>query len=447
MSDSATGVATGVFAPGHLGELTQVIPFEMVDAALDTTGATQRRLRRLPSRVVVYLLVAGALFAEQGWRQVWARLTANLATPVPRPAGSSLVQAMRRVGPAPLRELFTLLAGPGLTPARFAGRLVVAIDGTQIPIPDTPANRRVFPKPRGGPNGQAGYPMIRLVALVATGTRCLIEAVFGPDTIGELAYADRLAAALRPGMILLGDRNFAASGWFTQVAGAGADFLIRLKTGTTAAKLPVLARLPDHSWLSIAGGVKLRIVEAVLTVTTSVETHTVYYRLATTIIDPRQASPEQLLRLYHQRWEIETAYLELKSTMLTGRVLRGKYPYAIEQETWALLCAHQGLRTAISDAMLGVDTAPDRASFTIALNTARDQIIQAENVIAAQTVSLLGRIGAAVIDDLLPTRGLRTRPRVIKRALSKYHAKTLDTDRTTYPATLAVQILTPRPDG
>ncbi len=81
---------------------------------------------------------------------------------------------MRRVGEAPLRELFTLLSGPAATRAgaatRFAGRLVVAIDGTQIAVADTDANRAVFPKPRGGPNGQAGYPMIRLVALVATGT-------------------------------------------------------------------------------------------------------------------------------------------------------------------------------------------------------------------------------------------------------------------------------------
>lgn len=175
MSHSVTTVTDRVFAPGHLGDLTRIVPPEMVDAALEAAGGKQQRLRRLPSRVVVYLLLAGALFAGQGWQRVWARLTADFPDPVPRPSGSALTAAFRRVGPGPLRALFTLLAGPGLTRAqqavRFAGRLVVAIDGTQIAVADTEANRVAFPKPRGGPNGEAGYPMIRLVALVATGTR------------------------------------------------------------------------------------------------------------------------------------------------------------------------------------------------------------------------------------------------------------------------------------
>src|SRR5699024_5263141 len=212
MPYSATSSSADVLAPGHLGELTGIVPPEMVDAALEVAGSTQKRLRLLPSRVVVYLLLAGALFAEQGWLQVWARLTSGLGVLVPRPAKSSITQAMRRVGPARLRELFTLLAGPAPTRAagsvRFAGRLVTAIDGTQIPVADTEANRRAFPKPRPRPNGQAGYPFLRLVALVACGTRTIIEARFGSDRTGELGYARELTGALGQGMVLLGDRNF-----------------------------------------------------------------------------------------------------------------------------------------------------------------------------------------------------------------------------------------------
>ncbi|WP_211218262.1 transposase domain-containing protein, partial [Ruania albidiflava] len=145
MSDSAISSSSDVYAVGHLGELTAIVPPEMVDAALEAVGGRERRLRRLPSRVVVYLLLAGALFAEQGWQQVWGRLSSGLSVLVPRPAKSSIVQAMRRVGPGPLRELFTLLAGSAATHAedsvRFAGRLVVAIDGTQIPVADTEANQ------------------------------------------------------------------------------------------------------------------------------------------------------------------------------------------------------------------------------------------------------------------------------------------------------------------
>jgi len=71
-------VAAGVFAPGHLGELTQLVSFEIVDAALATTGEADRRVRQLPARVVVYLLLAGCLFAELGYRKVWSKPTAGL---------------------------------------------------------------------------------------------------------------------------------------------------------------------------------------------------------------------------------------------------------------------------------------------------------------------------------------------------------------------------------
>src|SRR5690625_5073206 len=93
----SSGSAAGVFAPGHLGELTQIVPPEIVDAALASAGGKQQRVRRLPSRVVVYLLLAGALFAGQGWRHVFSRLTAGLPGPVVRPSGAAITEAMRRV--------------------------------------------------------------------------------------------------------------------------------------------------------------------------------------------------------------------------------------------------------------------------------------------------------------------------------------------------------------
>lgn len=455
MSDSATSVALthapGAFAPGHLGELTQVVPFEMVDAALDDAGRTQRRVRLLPSRVVVYLLLAGALFAGQGWRQVWHRLTAGLGVPVTTPSAAAITEAMRRVGPSPLKNLFGFLKGPAPTGAgqtvKFAGRLVAAIDGTQIAVPDTPANLAQLPKSAGGPNGSPGYPMVRLVAIMTAGTRQVIDAVFGTDQTGELSYATRLVGTLRPGTLLLADRNFAVRAFWNAITATGADFLIRAKTGTRALKLPVMMGLRDGSYLSQVGGLTVRVIDAELAITTEAGTRTGIYRLVTTLLDPDEAPAQRLLILYHQRWEIETAYCELKSTILGGRVLRGRHPAALAQEVWALLCAYQVLRTAMTDATLARPAiVPDRASFTIALNTARDQIIQAAGIITETTVDLVGRIGAAILDNLLGARRTRTRTRAVKRAISKYRAKTREVDRRTYPATLTSRILTPAPD-
>lgn len=450
MSDSAINHTPGVLAPGHLGELTRVVPFEMVDAALETAGGKEQRVRRLPSRVVVYLLLAGVLFADQGWKQVFSRLVSGLPTPLKNPTASSLSQAMRRVGPAPLRELFTLLKGPAVTGnrqvTRFAGRLVVAIDGTQIAVADTEANRATYPKPRGGPNGEAGYPMLRMVAILTAGTRSVIEAAFGTDAVGELTYAHQIVSCLHSGMVLLGDRNFATYAFCRDVADTGADFLFRAKSAATAMKLPVLRLLPDGSFLSNAAGLPVRVIDAELTITTEKGTTHADYRLITTLLDPRQAPALGLVTLYHERWEIETAYCELKARILGGRVLRGRHPGAVIQEMWALLTCYQVLRTAMTDVTLrhpGVD--PDRLSFGIGLRAARDQVIQTRGILAGTVIDLVGRIGAAVLAEPMPARRIRTRPRVIKRAISKYRAKERNADRRTYPATLTTRILTPDP--
>src|ERR1700743_3318654 len=177
----AVTVAGGRFAPGHLGELTQQVPFEMVDAAVEETRRLQRRVRDLPPRVVVYLLLAGCLFPDLGYGQVWRRLTAGLGgLPLAVPTASAMTQARRRLGPAPLRELFFLLRGPGPGGARRKGLLVVAVDGTVITVADSAANLAVYSKHRGGRTGGGSYPTLRLLALVSCGARTGIGAGVRP---------------------------------------------------------------------------------------------------------------------------------------------------------------------------------------------------------------------------------------------------------------------------
>jgi hypothetical protein len=399
----------------------------------------------------VYLLLAGCLFAELGYPQVWGRLTAGLGgLPVAGPAASAMTQARRRLGPGPLRALFFLLRGPSPADARWRGLLVCAVDGTVMTVADSTANLAAYAKQKGGATGGSGYPQLRLLALVSCGTRTVIDAVFGPCSSGETTYAAGLIRSLRAGMLLLADRNFGAGPLAGQIAAAGADFLIRARTGSTAPKLPVLRRLPDGSWLSLFGGVPVRVIDAAWTVTTSAGRFTSDCRLITTLTDPARFPASDLAVLYHERWEIETAYLELKSTILGGRVLRARTPAGIEQEVYALLVTYQALRTALADAASTVPgTDPDRASFTIALNAARDQVTLAAGVIAGARVDLAGQIGRLALARLMPPRRLRISPRVVKRAISKYNARG-KVDRKTYQATIDIAILTadlPADDG
>jgi Insertion element 4 transposase N-terminal/Transposase DDE domain len=430
-------VAAGRFAPGHLGELTQQIPFEMVDAVLASTRTVQRRVRDLPARVVVYMLLAAGLFADLGYQQVWARLVAGLAgMPVAMPTSSALAQARRRLGAAPLAALFGLLAGPPAATARWRGLLLCAIDGTSMFVPDSQANLTHYGH-QSGTHGGSGYPMLRLVAVVCCGTRAVVGAVFGPYRTGELTYARALASCLGPGMLLLADRNFAVSDLIGQLAGTGAHLLIRCKDSR---RLPAIGHCPDGSWLAMLGGLRVRVIDADIMVTTGGKQRTGRYRLITTLTDAHAFGARDLVTLYHQRWEIETAYLELKSTILGGRVLRARTPAGVDQEVYALLCTYQALRLAMADATAtNPQTTPHRASFTVALNAARDQVIHAAGVIATTTVDLVGAIGRAVLNNLMPARRCRVSPRVVKRAISKHRAKGA-IDRTNYQATITINI-------
>ncbi|RSN06435.1 IS4 family transposase [Nonomuraea sp. WAC 01424] len=435
-----------MFAPGHLGELTRIVPFEMVDEVLAETRALQRRVRLVPARVTVYLLLAAALFTGLGYRQVFDRLCAGLAHLAPvRPSGSALRQARQRLGPAPMKALFDLVSGPAVTTASagwWRGLRVVAVDGTLLPVPDCAANLTVFTRQRLG-NGTSGYPQLRLTALVACGTRSVIGAVFGPATIGELDYARRLAVHLRAGMLLLGDRNFAATDLLNQLAATGADLLVRCKSGRN---LPALARCRDGSILARLGALTIRVIDAEITIRTAQGARTGHYRLLTTLTDALAYPAADLIRLYHERWEIETAYAELKSTILGGHVLRARTPDGIEQEVWALLTAYQVLRTAMTDATDSVPgTDPDRAGFTTALAAARDQLVLAAGVITGTNIDLVGTVGRHVLAHLLPARRIRTKDRIVKRAISKYNARGPAIDRTTYKATISINMIPASP--
>lgn len=295
-------VAGGRFAPGHLGELTRVVSFDLVDAAIAEAGKTQKRVRDLPARVVVYLLLAGALFPSVGYPLVWAKLVGGLdGLPVASPTASALRQARARLGPEPMRALFDLLRGPAVGPSQrgvwWWGRLVVAVDGTQLGVPDQDANRTVYRKNKCN-HGTTGYPLLRLVVLVGCGTRTVIDAVFGPTSSGETVYAAQLVRSLRAGMILLADRNFASQKLVTAIAETGADLLVRVKNGR---QLPACRRLADGSWISRIGPVEVRVVRCEITVMTIAGRRTEVYQLVTTVTDPAVPAAE-LIRLYHDRW-------------------------------------------------------------------------------------------------------------------------------------------------
>jgi transposase IS4-like protein/DDE family transposase len=435
----AVTVAAGVFAPGHLGELTQYLPFELVDDVLEQTRTVQRRLRDLPSRAGVYFLLALGMFPRLGYARVWGKLTAGLAgMPVGCPSEKALRDLRRRLGPAPLKALFEVVAGPLAQPRTpgvcFDGLRTVAFDGlNSLKVPDTDRNRSWLGRIRYR-MGFAGYPTLRLMTLVETGTRGLIGAVIGSAAErDEATLARRLLPLLRPGMLVLLDRAFDANAFLADITKTGAMLLARSKSTRNP---PVLEHLPDGSYLSDLDGLAVRIIEADLTMSGS-DGSRVHdsYRLITTLLDHRRYPADALVQLYHERWEIESAYLALRHTLLDGHVLRSGDQPGLEQEIWALLTLYQLLRMAMVTAVETCPgTDPDRASFTTALETARDQLTAAHGVCPDGPADPLGVIGRAVLGTLLPDRRPRYSARKVKCATSRYLNR--DDGRPSTPTTI-----------
>jgi hypothetical protein len=424
-------VAAGVFAPGHLGELTRIVPFELVDGVLEEAGARERRLRLLPSRVGVYFVLAMCLFPQPGYLGVWGKLTAALdGLGLDVPAAKALRNLRRRVGVRPVRMLFGVLAGPlgqPRTPGVMFGRYrTVAFDGCRsIKVPDTDRNRGWLGKLKAA-LGETGYPVIQLMTLCETGTRALLGAVFGSPADGELAWARRLLHLLDETMLVLMDRGFDGGEFLREVAATKAQFLVRL---TSVRRPPVLRRLPDGSFISVIGGVKVRIIEAEVTVTChDGSSYGGVYRLAATLLDHRAYPAQALIALYHERWEHEIAYL-------AGRVLRSGDPVGVEQEMWALLALYQALRTAITDAVQTVPgTDPDRASYQVAVQTAQNLVTTARNITGPDD-DLAGDIGRAVLANLHGPRRPRVCARRVKSPLSRWNKHPAGKPRTSHRIT------------
>ena len=421
-------VAAGVFAPGHLGELTWQVPFELADSVLQEAGAREQRLRDLPSRTGLYFVLALGLFPRLGYQRVWQKLTAALdgQPGVPAPTVKALRDLRRRIGAAPLKALFEVLAGPAAQPStpgvRFGRYRTVAFDGcTSIKVPDTSRNRAWLGKMKAA-LGVTGYPAIELMTLVETGTRALIGAVFGPPATGEADYALSLAHLLTRDMLVLTDRGFDAASFLQAVAAAPAQFLARLRGNR---RLAAAARLDDGTFLSVIGAVKVRVIDAEIIVTCADGTrYCGRYKLATTLTDHRRYPAAALIRLYHERWEHEVAYLALRHTLLDGRVLRSRDPAGLEQEIWALLALYQALRREMVTA---AETVPGTTPTPTPTGPAspprwrpKETLTAASGVITAST-SLTGRIGRAVLDGLLPPRRPRVSVRKVKSPLSRWN--------------------------
>ena len=393
MARTAAELPAGMRLADHLslGVLTTQFPLEVVEQVLFETERFSERERALPAHIMVYYAIALALYAEVSTREVLRCVVEGARwlgdpTTTTMPSKSGISQARTRLGAAPLEALYRHVVAPvavaGTPGAWYRGWRVMSLDGTTLDVGDTVANARAFGRPGSarGVNTTGAFPQVRLVGLLENGTHAICGAELGAYGTSEIVLAATVLPRLTGDMLCLADRGFLSYDLWGTAAGTGAALLWRAGATFT---LPVLERFADGSFRSELrrnaqcksadrAPRAVRVIEYTLP---GVPTATGTYRLVTSILEPARAPAAELAALYHERWEMETAFDELK-THLRGaqRVLRSKTPDLVRQEAWGFLLAHFALRALMHEAALGAlpkARDPDTLSFTHALRVTR----------------------------------------------------------------------------
>jgi hypothetical protein len=386
-----------------LGVLSSRVPRDVVDEAVAVTGKQARRAGgKLPPHVVVYLVMALALFAGEDYEEVAARLAGTLREWGGWGGGwqvtkGAITQARQRLGPEPLAEVFGQVAAPVAdldTAGAFLGPWrLMSLDGMEWDVPDSPANRAAFGS-RAGSAGPAAFPKIRVMTVSECASHAPVLAALAGSAAGKGSGEQSLARTLYPQLdqdwLVIADRNFYIFKDWCAAADTGAALLWRAKANT---RLPVLDALPDGSFASVLIDPKITgLAREAITAAAQrgqdldpgqarlvrVIEYDVPDRdgeliiLITTITDFRAAPAGILAQAYHQRWEHETGNAQLKTYLRgPGRVLRSQLPDLIEQEIWGYLLAHYAISALICEAATAAGIDPDRVKFKRTLRIIR----------------------------------------------------------------------------
>jgi hypothetical protein len=372
-----------------LGVVAKVFPADLVRQVLCQTGKRSVRERALPAHVVVYYVVALALYMQVSCREVLRCLLEGLAwlsksaLSVPIAGKSGISQARGRLGAKPMMRLHDAVVSPVATKqtkgAWYKDWRLVSLDGSTLDVCDTKANAATLGRP-GASRGSSAYPQIRFVSLVENGTHVLFGSRMDGCQTGEITLAQQVIGSLTKGMLCLADRSFFGYKLWQQARSTGAELLWRVKKNV---RLALCERFADGSYLAkiyptqkdrrnSRNAITVRVIEYRLVGVPDAEP---IYRLVTTILDHEKAPANELAALYHERWEVETALDELKTHLRGSRiVLRSKTPELVRQEFYGLMMAHFAVRGLMHEAAIAADVDPDELSFVHAVRVIRRKL-------------------------------------------------------------------------
>lgn len=395
MSRTIAELPKGVRITDHisLGVIAKTFPLDRVRLALAETGRSSKRQRDLPAHVVVYYVIALALFMQVSCREVLRCLLEGIRWLMGPSAGikvagrAGISQARTRLGCEPMERLHDKLVVPIAVRGRqqttqgawYRKWRLVSLDGSTLDVADTKENEAAFGRPKAS-RGKSAFPQVRFVSLVENGTHVLFGSQMAGHLTSEIALAKEVIQHLSEGMLCLADRNFFGFELWTRAKGAKADLLWRVKK---TVKFSCLKRFRDGSYLSQiypstkdrrhdTNALFVRVIEYTLEGVPDAEP---IYRLVTTLLDPKEAPAKELAALYCERWEIETAFDEFKTHLRGAKiVLRSKRPDLVRQEFFGFMMAHFAVRGLMHEAALKAHEDPDQLSFVHAVRVIRRKL-------------------------------------------------------------------------
>lgn len=422
-----------------LDALTSVFPRATLEAVIDRCGVREQRQRKLPALLTLLVCIAMHLFASEALPHVFRCLVSGLrwlwpARQALSVTGSALCQARARLGAQPLVELFRSVCQPLATPATpdafLFGYRLMAFDGTTLDLPDTPANEAAFGRP-GSARGRSAWPQAQVVALCECGTHALCDAGVWRCDAAEGAAVQRLLRSLTPEMLVLWDRGLHSFDLVAQTRARQAQLLSRLPGHVTPEVVAPLAdgttlvrlRPSDYQRRQAGEQVLVRLIRYTLDDPPR-PGHQTEHRLITSLLDPRQASAEELVVAYHQRWEFEVTVDELVTHQRPSRPLRSLTPRGVVQEIYALFLAHYLVRAVMVEAAATAQLPPTRLSFLTSLRLIREALPDFQRSAPADHGRIARRLLADLVAAKLPPRRNRSNPRVVKRKMSNFRVKT-----------------------
>jgi hypothetical protein len=434
---------TSDFTPKAFPNLLQHLDATWVEEALLSTGTATMRRRRIPAEQAVWLIVGMAIMRDQPITSVARQL--EIALPAAdgsrTVASSALTQARARLGSEPMEWLFLRSAEEwahrSADADRWRGLALYGVDGTTLRVADSVENRAHFGgqdsgRHEGGRDERhSGYPLMKLVVVMSLRSHLLAAAVFGPFATDERAYAASLWNAVPDKSLVLIDRMYLQANVLVPLMTQGTErhWITRAMSRT---KFRVIRRLGKGDELvefTVSGEARRKDP----TLPTHFDARAIRYQrkgyqpqvLLTSLVDETRYPADEVRALYHERWEIELGFGEIKTDMLERlETIRSKSPDAVAQETWGLLLAYNLIRLEMQRIATELDVHPIRISFVAAL---RECVIQWQSAAAASPGSVPARF-ASVTDRmrnfvLPPRRPGRVFPRAVKLKMSNYARK------------------------